>query len=200
MCWRMRKRALQSLSCGSLCSTQGIGGGSGGNNAVRCRIAQLLFAQAVQVPFALLAANHIGTAIHNRAYARTAIMRLRTTRNVHAEIKQSAKTDASTRPDGAETPVSPGMALDEARGQISALKTAQGTRTKPSKLWRCQGQGRRGEFERLLHNWSATRKRMVTACGIGPRSSTAQLTDMLARIPNSAAMNAPRRGRADNVE
>ncbi|WP_286780311.1 serine--tRNA ligase, partial [Sulfitobacter sp. UBA4523] len=102
-----------------------------------------------------------------------------------------------------DTPVSAQvLALDEARrAKISAAETAQAEQNKASKLvGAAKAKGDEAEFERL-RTLVSDKKAEVTAMQAEAKDLDAQLTDMLARIPNLPADDAPDGAdEADNVE
>ena len=102
-----------------------------------------------------------------------------------------------------DTPVSTQvLALDEARrAKISAAETAQAEQNKASKLvGAAKAKGDEAEFERL-RTLVSDKKAEVTAMQAEAKDLDAQLTDMLARIPNLPADDAPDGAdEADNVE
>ena len=94
------------------------------------------------------------------------------------------------------------LALDEQRrGRIAAAETAQAEQNKASKLvGAAKAQGDEAEFERL-RALVGDKKAEVAAMQAEARALDAQLTDMLARIPNSPAEDVPDGAdEADNVE
>ncbi|MEH6506072.1 MAG: serine--tRNA ligase [Sulfitobacter litoralis] len=94
------------------------------------------------------------------------------------------------------------LALDEARrAKISAAETAQADQNKASKLvGAAKAKGDEAEFERL-RTLVSDKKAEVTAMQAEAKDLDAQLTDMLARIPNLPADDAPDGAdEADNVE
>ncbi len=94
------------------------------------------------------------------------------------------------------------LALDEARrAKIAAAETAQAEQNKASKLvGAAKAKGDEAEFERL-RALVADKKAQVAAMQAEARDPDAELTDMLARIPNLPADDVPDGAdEADNVE
>ena len=94
------------------------------------------------------------------------------------------------------------LALDTARrAKISAAETAQAEQNAASKeVGAAKAKGDDAEFERLRALVS-DKKAEVAAMQAGAKELDAQLTDMLARIPNSPAEDVPQGAdEADNVE
>ena len=94
------------------------------------------------------------------------------------------------------------LALDEARrAKIGAAEAAQAEQNKASKLvGAAKARGDEAEFERL-RALVADKKAEVAAMQAEAKELDAQLTDMLARIPNSPADDVPSGAdEAENVE
>jgi len=94
------------------------------------------------------------------------------------------------------------LALDEARrGKIAAAEAAQAEQNKASKLvGAAKAKGDEAEFERL-RALVGEKKEEVTAMQAEAKALDAQLTDMLARLPNSPAEDVPEGAdEGDNVE
>jgi len=94
------------------------------------------------------------------------------------------------------------LALDSARrAKISAAEAAQAEQNKASKLvGAAKASGDETEFERL-RSLVADKKAEVATMQAEAKELDAQLTDMLARIPNSPAQDVPEGAdEADNVE
>ncbi len=94
------------------------------------------------------------------------------------------------------------LKLDEARrGKIAAAENAQAEQNKASKLvGAARAKGDEAEFERL-RQLVGQKKEEVAAMQAEAKDLDAQLTDMLARLPNSPASDVPDgKDEADNVE
>ena len=120
--------------------------------------------------------------------------------DIRAIRENPAALDAALKRRGEQPMSSEVLKLDEARrGKIAAAENAQAEQNKASKeVGAAKAKGDEAEFERL-RALVGEKKEEVAAMRAEANALDAQLTDVLARIPNSPADDVPEPARSRAV-